>query len=168
MVTSKHNRHRSNTLLTPHSNGKMLNVSAYLRVMYTVYIYHNTSVSSTNKTDRHDITESGVKHHNPNPIRHNSVDSISPSRTRAADSPQCCRLVLHKTHSTTRLYLHISKCVAVIHIKCTDCTGSCKSNYHTGIRSRSRSPPLLKNFDIYHIIFLLLWFPPQIKLTATI
>ena len=80
-------------------------------------------VSSTNKTDRHDITESGVKHHNPNPIRHNSVDSISPSRTRAADSPQCCRLVLHKT--ATRLYLHISKCVAVIHIKCTDCSNVC-------------------------------------------
>jgi hypothetical protein len=25
-----------------------------------------TLVSSTNKTDRHNITESGIKHHNPN------------------------------------------------------------------------------------------------------
>ena len=28
-----------------------------------------TLVSSTNKTDRHDITESGIKHHNPKPVK---------------------------------------------------------------------------------------------------
>ena len=30
----------------------------------------STPVSSTSKTDRHDITESGIKHHNPNPTLH--------------------------------------------------------------------------------------------------
>ena len=30
--------------------------------------YSPATVSSTNETDRHYIVESGIKHHNPNPI----------------------------------------------------------------------------------------------------
>ena len=34
--------------------------------MFVMY-YLNVMLFSTNKTDCHDITKSGIKHHNPNP-----------------------------------------------------------------------------------------------------